>query len=136
MWRSFHCFSWDMRPFWHNMASWPETPHGFPMSFLSTATIIITTTTIILIIIMIIITLIRITIVFYQGYLYFIMNVFWNFHDTIQCKNKCVWGHPFMTSTTNDRTLDLLPNPHQPTKVNNRYIVKKKIESANTWQIS
>ena len=24
-----------MRPFWHNMASWAETPHGSPMSFLS-----------------------------------------------------------------------------------------------------
>ena len=24
-----------MRPFWHNMASWAEKPHGFPMSFLN-----------------------------------------------------------------------------------------------------
>ena len=41
-----------MRPFWHNMASWAETPHGSPMSFLSTA--------IIMILIMIIITVIMI----------------------------------------------------------------------------
>ena len=27
---SFHCFSWDMGPFWHNMGSWAETPHGSP----------------------------------------------------------------------------------------------------------
>ena len=25
-----------MHPFWHNMASWAEKPHGFPMSFLNT----------------------------------------------------------------------------------------------------
>ena len=29
-----------MRPFWHNMASWAETPHGSPRSFFSTAIII------------------------------------------------------------------------------------------------
>ena len=26
-----------MRPFWHSMASWAETPHGSPRNFLSTA---------------------------------------------------------------------------------------------------
>ena len=40
-----------MRPFWHNMATWAEKPHGFPMSFLNS---IITTATTIIILIMII----------------------------------------------------------------------------------
>ena len=40
MWKSFHRFWWDLRPFWRNMASWAEKPHGFPMCFLNTIIII------------------------------------------------------------------------------------------------
>ena len=41
MWRLLLCFSWDMRSFWHNMASWAEKPHSFPMSFLNTIILIL-----------------------------------------------------------------------------------------------
>ena len=40
MWKSFHRFSWDLRPFWHNMASWAEKLRGFPLCFLNTIIII------------------------------------------------------------------------------------------------
>ena len=36
-----------MLPFWHNMASWAEKPHGLPTSFLNTIIITIGTTIII-----------------------------------------------------------------------------------------
>ena len=44
-----------MHPFWHNMTSWAETPHGSPRSFLSTAIIIVKIAVVMVVIILIVI---------------------------------------------------------------------------------